>query len=275
MKQKKFLGQNFLSNKNILGAMARAAEITKCDVVLEAGPGRGSLTEVLAGHAKKVIAVEKDADLIPFLKKKFGDKKNVEIVEGDILNSPLKVRGARGVMNYKIVANIPYYITSHFLRLFLSETKFRPKLMVLMIQKEVAERILARDGNESMLSLSVKAYGKPEFIRKVPRGAFSPPPNVDSVIIKITTFNSPLKVRGARGVMKGNNPIGQSPHPPYFKGDNMEDILSLARLAFQKKRKMLRQSIGKKIFLPKNYETKRPEELSLKDWAKILRDPTS
>src|SRR3989338_4012443 len=251
MKQKKFLGQNFLNNKNILGAMARAAEITKCDVVLEAGPGRGSLTEVLAGHAKKVIAVEKDADLIPFLKKKFGDKKNVEIVEGDILNSPLKVRGARGVMNYKIVANIPYYITSHFLRLFLSETKFRPKLMVLMIQKEVAERILARDGNESMLSLSVKAYGKPEFIRKVPRGAFSPPPNVDSAIIKISDIS-------------GN----------FFTKKKIADkkFFEILRAAFQKKRKMLRQSVGKKINLPKEFETKRPEELTLKEWLIICRN---
>jgi len=294
------LGQNFLSNKNILEVMADAAELTKRDVVLEIGPGLGSLTEILAKRAKKVIAVEKDADLIPLLQEKFRDKKNVEIIHGDILritpSFPLILRGTkeesaplrvRGVMKYKIVANIPYYITSCFLRLFLSETKFRSKLMVLMVQKEVAKRICAQDGKESLLSLSVKAYGKPKIIRIVPRGAFTPAPNVDSAIIKIviapsfplisrgTKESAPLNVRGARRVMKGNNPLGQSPHPPYFKGDNMEDILSLARLAFQKKRKMLRQSIGKKIFLPKNYETKRPEELSLKDWAKILRDPTS
>src|SRR3989344_275663 len=214
MKRKKYLGQNFLNNKNILEQMAAAAELTKRDIVLEVGPGKGTLTEILAVRAKKIIAVEKDADLIPFLKEKFRDFKNVKIVEGDIFNlgitpsiplilrgtkeegSPLKVRGAREVMNYKIVANIPYYITSHFLRLFLSETKFRPKVMVLMVQKEVAERIMAKDGKESMLSLSVKVYGKSEFIRKVPRGAFSPPPNVDSAIIKITTTPPPPLVKG-------------------------------------------------------------------------------
>ena len=268
MKRKKYLGQNFLNNKNILEQMAAAAELTKRDIVLEVGPGKGTLTEILAVRAKKIIAVEKDADLIPFLKEKFRDFKNVKIVEGDIFNlgitpsiplilrgtkeegSPLKVRGAREVMNYKIVANIPYYITSHFLRLFLSETKFRPKVMVLMVQKEVAERIMAKDGKESMLSLSVKVYGKSEFIRKVPRGAFSPPPNVDSAIIKIVI----------------------TPRPPLtLMGVKAEDILNLARLAFQKKRKMLRQSIGKKIPLPKNYETKRPEDLSPDDWLKILR----
>src|SRR3989344_5067319 len=129
VKKKKFLGQNFLSNKNILEVMADAAELTKRDVVLEIGPGLGSLTEILAERAKKVIAVEKDADLIPFLKEKFRDKKNVEIIHGDILRitpsfplilrgtkeegAHLKVRGVRGVMKYKIVANIPYYITSH------------------------------------------------------------------------------------------------------------------------------------------------------------------
>ena len=249
MKRKKYLGQNFLNNKNILEQMAAAAELTKRDIVLEVGPGKGTLTEILAVRAKKIIAVEKDADLIPFLKEKFRDFKNVKIVEGDILTIPPPLIIKEGV--YKIVANIPYYITSHFLRLFLSETKFRPKVMVLMVQKEVAERIMAKDGKESMLSLSVKVYGKSEFVRKVPRGAFSPPPNVDSAIIKITTTPPPLLVKeGAFGI---------------------EKILAVARIAFQKKRKMLRQSIGKKIPLPKNYETKRPEELSPDDWLKILR----
>ncbi|OGF63189.1 ribosomal RNA small subunit methyltransferase A [Candidatus Giovannonibacteria bacterium RIFCSPHIGHO2_01_FULL_45_33] len=261
MRAKKKLGQHFLSNKNILELMCSAAEITGENTVLEAGPGLGTLTEILAERAKKVIAVEKDRDLIPFLKEKFRNKKNVEIVEGDILavSPPL---GGLTAKSYKIVANIPYYITSHFLRLFLSETKFKPKLMVLMIQKDVAERIMARDGKpacrqgrESLLSLSVKAYGRPEIVKIVPRGAFSPPPKVDSAIIKITPFYSPLKVRGARGVMK----------------IDPEKILSLARLAFQKKRKMLRQSIGKKVNLPPQYETSRPEELSLEDWLKILK----
>jgi len=248
------LGQNFLSNKNILEVMADAAELTKRDVVLEIGPGLGSLTEILAERAKKVIAVEKDRDLIPILRTKFADKQNVEIIEGDILtiNPPL---GGLAAKSYKIVANIPYYITSHFLRLFLSENNppvgGRPKLMVLMIQKEVAERIVAKDGKESLLSLSVKAYGKPEFIRKVPRGAFSPPPNVDSAIIKISDIS---------GNFFTKNKIAE------------KKFFEILRAAFQKKRKMLRQSVGKKINLPKEFETKRPEELTLKEWLIICRN---
>ncbi len=251
MQRKKYLGQNFLSNNNILNALADAAELTAKDTVLEAGPGLGSLTEILARRAKKVIAVEKDGDLIPILRQKFKNIKNVKILEGDILTSPLTplLRKERG---FKIVANIPYYITSHFLRLFLTQTRFRSRLMVLMIQREVADRILAKDGKESLLSLSVKAYATAKIIRNVPKGAFSPPPKVDSAIIKITPFTG--------------------------KGINPEQILSLARLAFQKKRKMLRQSIGNKIKLPEKFETMRPEELSLENWVEILltgSDPVS
>ena len=250
-KQKKYLGQHFLKNKTILEEMARSGEISKKDVVLEVGPGLGSLTEILAARAKKVIAVEKDRELIPYLQDKFRNYKNVKISHGDILKiKTLKLK------NYKIVANLPYYITSRFLRLFLTNTECwlcQPKLMVLMVQKEVAERILARDKKESLLSLSVKAYAKAEIIRRVSKNFFSPPPKVDSAIIKITPF-SPLKVRGAGGVM------------------NPEKILQLARLAFQQKRKMLRHSLKYNLSTSDvdKFGNKRPEELSLEDWAKIV-----
>ncbi|KKU16560.1 MAG: Ribosomal RNA small subunit methyltransferase A, partial [Candidatus Giovannonibacteria bacterium GW2011_GWB1_45_9b] len=158
MRAKKRLGQNFLKNKRILEEIIRVGEVSKKDVILEAGPGHGELTELLARRAKKVIAVEKDRDLIPLLQEKFSKNKNVEICKGDILEFNSNKLPDK---NYKLIANIPYYITSRFLRLFLSQTKFRPKLAVLMVQKEVAERILVKDGKESLLSLSVKAYGKP------------------------------------------------------------------------------------------------------------------
>src|SRR3989344_5883147 len=121
-KQKKYLGQHFLKNKKILEEMARAAELSKKDIVLEVGPGLGSLTEILAERAGKIIAVEKDHDLISVLREKFLEHKNVEIIEGDILKLPSLRRRGLGEVNYKIVANIPYYITSRFLRLFLSQT---------------------------------------------------------------------------------------------------------------------------------------------------------
>ena len=243
-KQKKYLGQHFLKNKKILEEMTRAAEVSKQDIVLEVGPGLGSLTEILAERAGKIIAVEKDHDLISVLREKFLEHKNVEIIEGDILAKAVKPpSGGLTAKSYKIVANIPYYITSRFLRLFLSETKFRPKLMVLMVQKEVAERICARPPQMNLLALSVQAYAKPEIIRYVSKNFFSPPPKVDSAIIKITL----------------RRPTSKS-----------ERILALAKLAFQQKRKMLRSSIGKKIKLPKNYQNARPENLSLKDWSEIL-----
>ncbi len=168
-KPKKFLGQHFLKNKKILEEMARAAELSKNDVVWEVGPGTGTLTEVLVLRAKKVIAVEKDRELIPLLQEKFGGRKNIKIIYGDILKFDM---AALKLKNYKIVANIPYYITSRFLRLFLSETKFRPKLMVLMVQKEVAERICAKPPRMNLLALSVQAYAEPEIIRRVSKNFF-------------------------------------------------------------------------------------------------------
>lgn len=248
MRAKKNLGQHFLSNKKILETMRDAAEISAKDTVLETGPGTGNLTAVLAENAKKIIAVEKDRELIPFLREKFADKKNVEIVEGDILaiNLPL---GGRTAKLYKIVANIPYYITARFLKVFL-ETKNKPAVMVLMVQKEVAERIIAHDGKESLLSLSVKVYGDAKIIRIVPRGAFSPPPGVDSAIIKISEISDNFFKK---------NKI----NPGYF--------FEILHTAFRQKRKMLRQSIGKKIKLPEIYKTKRPEELSPDDWQVIFK----
>ncbi len=246
-KPKKHLGQHFLKNRKILEEMARSAEISKKDVVLEIGPGLGSLTEILAERAGKVIAVEKDRELVPILREKFKNFKNVEIIEGDILKFDI---AALKLKKYKIIANIPYYITSRFLRLFLSETNppagGRTELMVLMIQKEVAERIVARDGKESLLSLSVKAYAKAEIIRRVSKNFFSPPPKVDSAIIKISL----------------RRPTSKS-----------EQILALAKLAFQQKRKMLRHSLKNKLSASdaEKFGNKRPEELALKNWLEILR----
>ncbi len=266
--KKKYFGQNFLNNKKILEGMVSAAEISKKDIVLEVGPGLGSLTEVLALKAKKVIAIEKDRDLIPILKEKFKNTKNVEIIHGDILTSPLTplLRKERGRIEnrFKVVANIPYYITGKFLRLFLTQTRFRPHVMVLMIQKEVAERIMGtrlRQGSgeaqkESLLSLSVKAYGKPTIMRTVSKNFFSPPPKVDSAIIKISDISDKWFVKHSMF------------DKPFFE---------ILRTAFQQKRKMLRHSLGRSTAkwqlsgqVLEKYGNKRPEDLSLEDWAKII-----
>ena len=261
---KKYLGQHFLNNKKILEELVRAAEISKKDVVLEVGPGLGSLTEILAEHAGKVIAIEKDRELVALLMKHktLFKNKNIKIIHGDILKPETwlsKVNASSFMLHasrFKIVANIPYYITSRFLRLFLTQTRFRSKLMVLMVQKEVAVRICAKPPHMNLLALSVQAYAKPEIIRGVSKSQFFPPPKVDSAIIKMTPYpRSPFPLRKGKGVA--------------------EKILQLARLAFQQKRKMLRGSIGKKITLPEKYQSKRPEELSLKDWTEVIRNSRS
>ena len=219
LKPKKSLGQNFLKSEKIAREIAEAGEVGPEDIVLEVGPGKGILTEELLKKAKKVIAVEKDEQLAELLRTKFCDSRKVsslEVVSGDILKFNPTTYNLQP-NSYKIIANIPYYITSHLLRTFL-ESDNQPSLMVLMVQKEVAERIvgvkreakqnfsrftlprsaagsdasqnfaspLSSATKESLLSVSVKAYGRPEIIRYVPASYFSPAPKVDSAALKIS-----------------------------------------------------------------------------------------
>ncbi len=187
LKPNKYLGQNFLTSRKIVEDIVRAAGLKPDDVVLEAGPGKGILTEALLEKISqgKVIAVEKDKRLVEFLKEKFSDAKNLKIIYNDILKIDIcKLK----IENYKIVANIPYYITSRFLRNFL-QSDFQPSRMVLMVQKEVAERIVAKDSKESILSISVKAYGQPKIVKTVPASYFSPKPKVDSAILLIDNIS--------------------------------------------------------------------------------------
>jgi 16S rRNA (adenine1518-N6/adenine1519-N6)-dimethyltransferase len=186
MKAKKHLGQHFLTSKKALSDIIRAGELNKDDCVLEIGPGKGVLTEALLHDTKKVVAVEMDTDLIPLLAEKFKkeiEKNKFNLINADILELDLK---NLKLGTYKLIANIPYYITGAIIRKFLSE-KNKPGKIVLLIQKEVAERICSKNGKESLLSLSVKVYGSPKIVSRVPKGAFSPAPNVDSAIISIST----------------------------------------------------------------------------------------
>ncbi len=190
MRAKKSLGQNFLNSARVAKDIANAGIDSLEDIVLEIGPGKGILTQELLTKAKKVYAVEKDERLIVFLKKKFEDEiKNGKLIliQDDILNFDL-TRYTLHATRYTLVANIPYYITGEVLRKFLSGSS-QPKTMVLMLQKEVAERIVARDKKESILSLSVKVYGTPRIIKKVPARYFNPVPKVDSAILTIKNIS--------------------------------------------------------------------------------------
>ena len=200
---KKSLGQHFLMHPSIAERIADVANISSDDVVLEIGPGTGMLTKPLLARAKKVIAIETDAELIEKLPARFADEiKNgwLTLIHGDIRDMrdthlSLTVGNNK---HYQVVANIPYYLTGEILRKFLSATH-KPSSMTLLVQKEVAERIVARKsarggsdsgGKESMLSVSVKAYGTPRYRFTVPRGAFVPAPKVDSAVISITDMRA-------------------------------------------------------------------------------------
>lgn len=219
---KKSFGQNFLKSKEALLMMCSAGDVGENDTIVEIGPGKGALTEKVLERADKVIAVEKDRDLIPILSERF-DAELIEekllLVEEDILTFNPKSHGLKA-HGYKIIANIPYNITGAIIKRFLSET-IQPERMVLLVQKEVAERIVARDSKESILSLSVKAYGTPTYKMKVGKRFFSPEPKVDSAIIAITSIN------------KDN-----------FKNTHDEEwFFTIIKAGFAHKRKVLRKNL--------------------------------
>jgi len=254
MRAKKSLGQNFLTSRKALENIITAADLTQTDIVLEIGPGRGALTASLLAKAGKVVAVEKDDVLIAYLQELFEKEINEGrfiLIHGDILEiSPNTLRENLG-QHYKLVANIPYYITGALLRLFLS-SKNIPTRMVLMLQKEVARRIVTRDQKESILSLSVKAYGIPQYISTVEAIHFTPKPNVDSAILLIKDISK-----------------------KFFTSFNEEKFFVTIKAAFAHKRKIAARNLegvyGKE-HIARAYkecgvdERARAEDLSLETW---------
>jgi len=248
-KAKKSLGQNWLKSEGAIREIIKAAELSKNDVVLEIGPGRGVLTKALLETGTRVLAVEKDDNLIDLLKEKFAPEitsKRLILIHDDILKIKLEIE------NYKLVANIPYYITGQIIRKFLSEEKIQPNLMVLMLQKEVARRIVASDKKESLLSISVKAYGTPKYIKTVPTGAFEPKPKVDSAILQIKNIS-----RNFFSARLGLAKMGE------------KEFFELLKKGFGQKRKLLKSNLGvgeevlKTCQIPTNA---RAENLNLENW---------
>lgn len=232
---KKSLGQNFLIQPQIAEDMATAGKVSEGDTVVEIGPGTGALTRALLERGAKVIAVEKD-DL---LYKKLSEEsvENLEVTHGDVLEIDLFIKEA-----YKIVANIPYYITGKIIRHFL-EIENKPTSITLLIQKEVAERIVAKDGKESLLSISVKAYGNPTYIKTVKRGNFNPIPKVDSAILTIENISG----------------IEDVPEDLFFR---------VLKIGFSSKRKKVSKNLKSLVRIEDN---RRPEDLSLEDWKNITK----
>lgn len=275
-KAKKSLGQNFLKSEIALRKIIEAGEIREDDTILEIGPGKGALTKKLLEKAGIVIAVEKDRELARFLKIKFGKEiaeGKLILIEKDILKiDPLLISPfARDEKSsYKIIANIPYNITGAILKKFLTE-KYQPESMVLLVQHEVAQRIIARDGKESLLSISVKAYGEPKMIMKVSARYFSPAPKVDSAIISIKNISR-----------KNFSPLFNSPHLSPLLVKEREKFEArfwqILRAGFAHKRKKLAGNL--KPLLEKNTseilrkagvkENARAENISLKQWIIII-----
>lgn len=181
----RYLGQHFLNNPAIVTDIVNSSQIDESTTVLEIGPGGGVLTEELCAKAKRVLSIELDEKLADNLKEKFANQKNLELIFADILQINLpQLLKEREIKNYKVVANIPYYITSKIIRLFL-ETSHQPESLTLMVQKEVAQRIVAKPGQMSKLSASVQYYAQAEILFAVKKENFDPPPEVDSSVIKI------------------------------------------------------------------------------------------
>ena len=260
IKAKKSLGQNFLKDDAVLQRIVQNAKLSKDDVVVEIGPGQGVLTELLAKKCKKVIAIELDDRLVEFLQKKFENQKNIEILHDDILkiNLPKLVTDYElPTAGYKVVANLPYYITSPIIRLFL-ETQYPPKEMILMVQKEVAERICEKAGKMSILAVSVQYYAEPEYLFTVPKESFEPMPKVESAVIRIT-YNIEHETQNKEGTKK------------FFR---------IVRAGFSAKRKTLinnlsnglkidKKEIEEKLIVLGFSKNTRAQELGVEDWNKL------
>jgi len=244
------LGQHFLTRPEIAGWVADAVPLGPDDTVLEIGPGKGILTQVLLQRAARVVALEKDPVLAAGLRDTFSDELQqgrLVLLEDDVRNfNPLDCPLL--TPQYSLVANIPYYITGAIMRQFLT-TSHQPQAMALLVQKEVAERAVAKHGKESLLSLSVKAYGTPRYVKTVKAGAFSPPPKVDSAILAVDTIS----------------------RVQFVNAEHEERFFTLLHAGFASKRKLVRSNI-KSLVTPKDLaacnipEKARAEDLALSEW---------
>jgi 16S rRNA (adenine1518-N6/adenine1519-N6)-dimethyltransferase len=247
------LGQNFLVEPKYLEMIIDAAEPLKGVVALEVGPGMGVLTLELSKRAREVIAVELDPRMVEIAKTVCLKCTNLTVKNQDI-----RTYDPTDIGNYKLVANIPYYLTSHIIRKFLEE-KNKPKEIVLMVQKEVAQRICATPNKMTVLTISVQFYGNPKMIGIVPRDAFYPTPQVDSAIVKITPYTTPL-----------------------FSDVDETKFFRLVKAGFGEKRKQLINSISGGFGEDKNYiaevlksagvhPERRAETLTLAEWRSIYK----
>ncbi len=259
---KRSLAQNFLTDPIHLEEIVAAAAITTTDTVLEVGPGLGSLTQYLANQAGRLVAVELDDRLIEMLRAQFATQPHVQIIHGDILNlipgELINTPDADTSTPYKVVANLPYYITSAVLR-HLLEAEKQPTQIVVLVQKEVAERICAQPGDLSLLAVSVQYYAVPTLVHHVPASAFYPPPKVDSAVLRLDVRPTPA--------------IPDVAPDLFFR---------IARAGFSQKRKQLVNTLNATLHMAKADVAalleengidprRRAETLTLTEWGSLCR----
>ncbi len=240
---KKSLGQNFLINRSVLDEIINASSIEATDTIIEVGPGLGVLTQELCKHAKKVISIELDESIIPILSENLKGHDNLEIIHANALDYiPPE--------NYKLIANIPYYITSPLINHFL-QAKNKPTSITLMVQHEVAEKICQKEPDMTILSLQVALYAEAKIICKVKSDNFYPAPKVDSAVIYIKPYEQ------------------NDPH--FLPDEEARLILKTAKKAFSQRRKKLSNTLPelKEKDLGIDFN-RRPETLSVQEWRKMV-----
>jgi len=258
---KKSLGQNFLVDRQALKRIVEAAEVGPEDVILEIGPGLGTLTRCLATRAGWVVAVELDRRLVEVLEQTLADLPNVEVIHGDILelNPADLLERYMASLRYKVVANLPYYITSAVLRHLLT-AQVKPKVMVVTVQLEVAQRITAEPGDMSLLAVSVQFYGRPRIVARIKAGAFYPSPQVDSAVVRIDLGDRPL-----------------------VEVNDVDGFFEVVRAGFAQRRKQLRNALAAELALPTGEVAqalsragvnpkRRAQALSIEEWARVWRE---
>lgn len=254
LRPRKGLGQHFLASRRVLRCILDAADLHPQDVVVEVGPGLGLLTEALAVRAGRVIAVELDEALAQALGQAFSGCAGVRIVQGDARELDLAALLGPGDDAYKVVANLPYYAALPILRRFL-EAERKPSLLVVMVQREVAQAMVAQPGDMSILSVATQFYGVPRIVCRVPPGAFSPPPKVSSAVVRIDVRERPA--------------VDAPPPATFFQ---------VVRAGFAAPRKQLRNSLAQGLGIPPETARQlleqagldprlRPEALTLEAWA--------
>jgi 16S rRNA (adenine1518-N6/adenine1519-N6)-dimethyltransferase len=250
---KKSLGQHWLKDREVLAHIADCAELEEDSTVLEIGPGLGTLTSELLRRSEKVIAVEFDEELAQKLPGQFPGK-NLEVVRSDILSFDLSKLPA----GYKVVANVPYYITSKIVQLLMTAEN-KPEIAVLLVQKEVAERLAARPGDMSILAVSAQLFAEVTLGDVVPAALFTPPPKVDSQVVILKTRQE-----------------------PFLQDISEKDFFRMVKAGFSAKRKMLRSSLSGGLGISKTDAEvllkkagidpdNRAENLSLNDWARLVK----